>query len=264
MKNLAFALCLLSFLGLQPLVVSADQERPFTKDRFLSVLMYHRVDQASSPGGPGLKVTPEQFARQMDYLAQAGYHPVTLASAVAHLRRGDVCAPRSVVITFDDGYEDNYRFAFPILKKHRFPATIFLVAGAVGKTNFFDRGREPVLRMLKWAEIKEMAAYGIDFESHGLMHLNMATLAGDRATKELATSRLVLEKGLGRPVRFFCYPYGSFNPNTARLARRYYLGSVSTRRGVNRIGADLYALRRLRVTGRTGPAGFAALLMRTA
>ncbi|HUW65421.1 MAG TPA: polysaccharide deacetylase family protein [Spirochaetia bacterium] len=260
-RSLVFAACLIVFLALQPGILVPDEGRAGGRERFVPVLMYHRVDTATSPGGPGLKVTPGQFARQMDYLARAGYHPVTLDRAVAYLRRGGALEPRPVVITFDDGYEDNYRFAFPVLKKYHFPATIFLVAGAVDKTNYFDRG--PVLPMLQWGQIREMAADGIDFESHGARHLHMAGLAPDQAVAELLSSRTILESALGRPVAFFCYPYGSFDQKTRRLARRYYRGAVSTRPGVNRPGADLYALRRLRVNGRIGPADFAALLLGT-
>ena len=99
------------------------------------ILMYHRFGYEEG----NLFVTPENFRRQMDYLDDAGYEVVPLDEVVQGIREGRKFSRRTVVITVDDGYRDNFVHAYPVLKRHEFPAAIFLVAGEIGNnTNFLN------------------------------------------------------------------------------------------------------------------------------
>ncbi|MGO0121966.1 polysaccharide deacetylase family protein [Desulfothermobacter acidiphilus] len=217
------------------------------------ILMYHKVNPDPSAGGLGLRMPPEKFDWQMRYLRTHGYHVVSLEDAYAHLNQGKPLPPKAVVITFDDGYQDNYFYAWPILRRYGYPATIFLVAGAMGKYNFFDAdyGRQPRNQMLTWEQVKEMAASGqITFGAHTMTHPHLTQVGYTRQREEIFNSRAVIARELGRPVDFFSYPYGDFNQEVARLVQEAgYKGAVTCVQGVNRPGADPYTWKRVRVMG---------------
>lgn len=223
---------------------------PEFQQRGIPILMYHKVNPDPRSGGLGLRVPPYKFARQMEYLAAHGFHTVSLVDVVDHFQKGKSLPSRPVVITFDDGYLDNYTYAFPILKRHRFTATIFVVAGTVGKTNVFDARVQPVNRMAGWRELREMAAYGITIGAHTLDHPRLTDLPLEEARRQIRESKAVLEAGLGRPVEVFSYPYGRYNLKLARLVKESgYRAAVTTVQGLARPGDDPYTLKRVRVMG---------------
>ncbi|MDR0734466.1 MAG: polysaccharide deacetylase family protein, partial [Elusimicrobiota bacterium] len=115
--------------------------------------------------------------------------------------------PRSVMLTFDDGWLDNYTCAFPLLKKHNIKANIFLTAGLVGQNN-----------MLAWSQIEEMRQSGLaEFASHGLTHKRLRALSDDDCLSELIQSKKILEQKLGRKILSFAYPYGSCDKRVRAL-----------------------------------------------
>lgn len=216
------------------------------------ILMYHKVNPDPRTGGLGLRVPPDKFDRQMAYLARNGFHTVSLTDVVAHFQEGKPLPPRPVVITFDDGYLDNYTYAFPILKKYNFTATIFVVAGTVGGINSFDvkSKLQPVNQMAGWRELKEMAGYGITIGSHTLDHPHLARVSPAEARRQIKESKQLLEARLGRPVQVFCYPYGSYNQEVARLVKESgYLAAVTTVQGIAGPGCDPFTLKRVRIMG---------------
>ncbi len=216
----------------------------------IPILMYHKVNPDPRTGGLGLRVPPEKFARQMEYLASHGFHTVSLTDVVDHFQSGKPLPPRPVVITFDDGYLDNYTYAFPILKKYGFTATVFVVAHTVGKTNIFDAGRQPVNKMAGWRELKEMADYGITIGSHTLDHPNLTRLSLAEARHQIKESKALLEAHLGRPVEVFSYPYGKYNHELARVVRESgYRAAVTTGQGLAGSRDDPFTLKRVRVMG---------------
>jgi len=216
------------------------------------VLMYHKVNPDPRVGGLGLRVPPDKFNREMAFLYRNGFHTVSLTDLVAHFREGRPLPPRPVVITFDDGYRDNYTYAFPILKKYHFTATIFVVAGTVGGINSFDvrKHLQPVNRMADWAELKQMAAYGITIGSHTMTHPHLAKVSPAEARRQIEESKMVLEKHLGRPVQVFSYPYGSFNARVVGLVEQSgYLAAVTTVQGINGPRTNPFLLKRVRIMG---------------
>ncbi len=220
--------------------------------RGIPILMYHKVNPDPTVGGYGLRVTPRTFEKEMRYLKTSGFHTVSLLDLADHFNRDTLLPARPVVITFDDGYLDNYTYAFPIIKKYGMTATIFVVADTVGGINSFDyyAHRQPLNHMAGWGELREMARAGITIGSHTLTHPHLAELSPDIARQEIAGSRKKLEQGLGRKVEVFCYPYGSYNSLTARLVQESgYAAAVTTRQGLGRKEDGLFTLRRIRIRG---------------
>lgn len=199
------------------------------------ILMYHYVNDGHAGS---LSVTPENFERQMKYLKDRGYAVISLDAFIEGKRLGRDFARNTVVITFDDGWEDNYTKAFPILKKYEMPATIFLISQLVGQAPY-----------LHWDQIREMSAHGIDFGSHTRTHAYVPNLNQEQLLEEALSSKQEIEMHLGRPVKHFCYPLGGFREESKDVLRQAgYLSAVTTNRGSDRQQQDLYAIRRIKVT----------------
>jgi peptidoglycan/xylan/chitin deacetylase (PgdA/CDA1 family) len=208
------------------------------------ILLYHSVDTSNSV----ISVYPEQFKRQMRYLKEQGYRTIPLAHYVDCLRTGAKAPPKSVVITFDDGFKNNYTEAFPILKRNGYTATIFLSTGQVGGKSTWERHPSiPELPMLSWDEITEMSDYGIWFESHAHRHCFMSQLSEDEARQELMESKAKIEGATGRKVNFFCHPYGDWSERTKQLVKECGYLAAFTRPGFNsrNTGEDMYDLKRV-------------------
>jgi peptidoglycan/xylan/chitin deacetylase (PgdA/CDA1 family) len=140
-------------------------------------------------------------------------------------------------VTFDDGYEDNYAVAFPLLRRYKFVATFFVVTSTVGTPGH-----------LTVAQIQEMARSGMAIESHGVHHLDFSRLSLASARTELQRSRQTIEAWAGRPVIFFAYPSGRSTPALERLLSELgYRGAVTEIPGFVRPGSAPYALERVRV-----------------
>jgi len=139
-------------------------------------------------------------------------------------------------ITFDDGWEDNYHVAFPILQRYRAPATVFLVTGAVGSV-----GR------LGWDQVSEMERAGISFGSHTVSHPLLGECDEVRIRQELERSRNEIFSRLRSPSKWFCYPKGSYNPRVRSLASQYYRGAVTTRTGWVQRRDDPFTVHRIGV-----------------
>ncbi|NYE57322.1 polysaccharide deacetylase family protein [Carboxydothermus ferrireducens] len=221
------------------------------RERGVPILMYHKVNPDPKTGGLGLRVLPREFDWQMHYLKEHGFHTVSLDEAVDYLEFGKPLPEKPIVITFDDGYRDNYVYAFPILKKYGFRATIFIITGIVGKTNEWDeREGKPTNYMLTWKQIDEMANYGIEFGAHTVNHPRLTKVPLEVAEKEIFNSKKMLEAHFKRPVKYFCYPYGLYNDQIVEIVKKAgFRAATTTQLGINARGCDLYRLKRLRVTG---------------
>lgn len=227
------------------------------------VLMYHKVNPYFYDGGKGLRVTPEAFREQMEYLYERGYHTVSLDQLMGHWQKKGDLPSKPVVITFDDGYEDNYRFAFPVLKKFGFTATIFLVYDDIGGFNVWDDKNNVAhhIRLLSWNQIDIMKGEGITFESHTLTHPNLTQITPEAARREITESKRKLEKRLGTEVNFIAYPYGKRNSVIDEAVRTAsYRGAVTTVMGKNLASTDPVELKRLRVNGYTSMKEFEQML----
>ena len=198
------------------------------------IMMYHSVGYAD-PSELNT-VSPENFARQMAYLKNHGYHVLSLDELVERINSGKPFKHKSVVITFDDGYADNYTYAFNVLQKYQFPAIIFVPTDLVG-----TKGH------LVWDQILEMANNGIDIGSHTRHHAYLPDLTYEHQRDEIFGSKQILEEKLGRPVRHFAYPIGGFSEQIKRLVKDAgYVSACATNRGYDKRNEDPYELNRIR------------------
>jgi len=196
---------------------------------FVPVLMYHSVNETPL-GEPVLSVRPREFAAQMQALADEGFTPITF-DALADAEN----FKKPVLITFDDGYRDNFTEAYPILKKHGFRATVFMISGDIGAPNFLNGD--------------DILAMGdlVSFQSHTVRHCRLTDLSKDDAALEMRQSKETIEALTGKPVIALSYPEGRFNSAVLRLAPKYYDYAVTTKCGYWHSGKDRYSISRLAV-----------------
>ena len=223
------------------------------------ILMYHRIN-VSDPAEPAvsrrLTVHPDDFARQMAWLKRRGYRTVTQRELFAALFRGRPLGPRPVLITFDDGYRDVFFKASPVLSRHGFRATAYVISGRIsaGDSSF-----------LTWPMLHALERRGIEVGSHTVLHRDLTRLGTAEAMAELVESRRRLERELGHPVQWLAYPFGRCNARVEALARRAgYVLATTTEPGVRQSASGPLALRRLRVLDSTGVRGLEQLLAQTA
>ncbi len=173
----------------------------------IPVYMYHCIAETPREGDPELYVTPQAFEKHLLFLRDKGYTPV-FASEIKDVSGYD----KPVVITLDDGYEDNYTEAFPILKKLRMKATIFVVGSYIGKGEY-----------LKPEQIKEMSDSGlVSIQSHTWNHVNLAKLPVNELDEEFRKSQDVLTEITGKPVNVLSYPGGFYDKAVIEHGRKFF------------------------------------------
>ncbi|HWQ72091.1 MAG TPA: polysaccharide deacetylase family protein [Desulfitobacteriaceae bacterium] len=186
----------------------------------IPVLYYHSV--MVEPGNE-LRIPPEQFAAQIKYLSEHDYHVISLDQLYQFYCANGTLPKNPVVITFDDGYEDNYTNAYPVLEKYGYTATVFAVTSYIGSKGY-----------MSWDQLQELQDKGWQIEGHTLSHpyLVKDKLGSAEVKRELREAKNILEKRLGRSVRFFAYPYGDYNADIVQEVKEAgYLMAFTTERG---------------------------------
>lgn len=208
------------------------------------ILMYHSINPKTNPVMKALIVSPNTFERQMRFLREQDYNIMPLES-LAELMRGNKKLPhKAVAVTFDDGYRDFYKYAFPLLKKYKIPATMFIIVDEVGRP---DR--------LSWDEIKEMQASGlITCGSHSMGAEPLINISSeDELKRQIFYSKKVLEGKLECPINMFSYPEGFLDKHIRELVvGAGYKLAVSTKTGNCYSAQDLFALKRVRISESAG------------
>lgn len=223
----------------------------------IPILMYHQIDVPAPRGTAlrGLTVAPSSFAWQMRMLRLLGYRGLSMRDLEPYLR-GE-CTGKVVGITFDDGYQNNVRLALPVLREHSFTATCYGVSSMIGGTNLWDYGKvaqKPLMTLDDWCTWRDA---GMDIGSHTRTHARLTEVSANEARTQITQSRRELEQALGCEVRHFCYPYGSYDLEHARMVREVgYATATTTHRGRVHVGADPYTLRRIMVARATNPLQF--------
>ncbi|WP_315078057.1 polysaccharide deacetylase family protein [uncultured Clostridium sp.] len=194
------------------IVENKDNKNPFegiditNDDMGVTVLGYHSIGDEFKKDP--LVVSKDLFRTHLQAIKDEGYTTITLQQLYDYLYNGLEIPKKSVVITLDDGYKDNYTNAFPILKEFKMNATMFIIA------DYLD-GDVYVLP----SQVKEMSDYGIDIEDHTLTHRELSTLNYDEQLKEVKESKIKLENITGKNINFIAYPSGSYNSETLKAVK---------------------------------------------
>ena len=203
------------------------------------ILMYHRVSEGANES---LYVSPDTFNRQMAYIKCRGYDVISLDELVEGIKNGKKFKHNTIVITFDDGYKDNYISAYPVLESNGFPATIFLIS------NYIDKKQSH----LKWQQIKEMLEDSkIAFGGHTRNNVYLPDVKSkSRLKNEIAGCKRDIEAKIGRNIDYFCYPTGGFSEEIKDIVKEAgYKGACTTNRGFVRFNKDVYELKRIKIKG---------------
>jgi peptidoglycan/xylan/chitin deacetylase (PgdA/CDA1 family) len=237
------------FAGLFPEPASASA----TWSTYVPVLMYHYIRFNPDPrdrAGMALSVTPLAFHAQMAYLARNHFNVIPLSRAVAAIRSHQPLPPRSVVLTFDDGYVDFYTLAIREMAHYHFTATEFVVPGLIGRPSF-----------MSWNQVVTADRMGFTIGAHTMHHVALAAMRPSAALWEMSESKRQLQQVLGHPVSEFAYPYGSFTGYLAGQARAMgFESAASTTAGAWHQPGELWWLHRERVSGWTSLDEFARLV----
>ncbi|HYA88744.1 MAG TPA: polysaccharide deacetylase family protein [Nitrospirota bacterium] len=222
------------------------------------ILMYHNID--TPPQGvriPNLYVTPRMFRFQMWYLKKAGFKVLSLSDMLASVGAGNVSG-NLAAITFDDGYRDFYKNAYPILTRCGYPSTIYVVSDLVGKINTWDSENENITKpLMDWDMIREISKSGVEIGSHTRSHPQLSTLSGEALQEELKGSKKTLEEQLDKNVEHFCYPYGDLDELVkVEVKKAGYRSAVTTRRGHVLHKFDAFSLPRIPIKLVTNPVSF--------
>ena len=210
------------------------------------ILMYHVINPP--PAGapfPGLYVSASEFTAQMQALADAGFHAVTLDQLNAYWRHGTPLPPgKPVVVSFDNGYQSQYTNALPVLRR----------LGWVGDESIQLTGLPPSQGGLSEAQTRGLVAAGWELDTQGVSHADLITLDPTELSRQVAGARKIVQQRYHVPVNWFCYPSGHYDPTVvAEVNAAGYLGSTTVVPGWAGPGSDPYRLPRLRVLGGTGP-----------
>lgn len=185
------------------------------------VLYYHSVDPSEANE---VIISPEKLREELTFIKDSGYTTLTMSELNDYILNNAPIPEKSIVITFDDGYADNYANAFPILKELDMKATIFVISNFTDNDGYYMTSQQ----------IKEMSDYGIDIQSHTASHAHLNQLTYEEQLNELKTSKEKLESITEKPVISIAYPFGDYDDNTILASKEAgYSLSFNTNRGLS-------------------------------
>lgn len=207
--------------------------------RRIPILTFHSLDDQQSV----ISFSPQLFRQGITKLHRQGYTAISLLEAADLIRRGARWPERSFVITFDDGYENFYTEALPLLQDLQMTATVFVTVGDAPQDE-----RLPSLEgrsMLSWRELREIHERGIDIGAHTVTHADLTRLSIEKIKAEICDSKKLIEDRLGDQVKCFAYPFGRYDGRSRRVAAENFDCACSDRLGLATRRSDLYALERV-------------------
>jgi peptidoglycan/xylan/chitin deacetylase (PgdA/CDA1 family) len=209
----------------------------------IPILMYHEVNQSQKIAELSKKtqysnIMPvEQFESQMHLLSERGFSTCSFSTLLAWMRsRNQTPLPdKTLVLTFDDGYEGNFQYALPILLKYHFRATFFIIGDRVGQT-----------AMMRWNNLRQLNDAGMSVQSHTMTHPLLGSLSPELIYKELSASKQILEDNLSASVEFISLPYGSYDQHFKQIALEVgYKGGCTSAFGFTSQESDPLLLERI-------------------
>lgn len=224
----------------------------------MPILMYHYL--SDPPGGADryrrdLSVSPALFEQHLAWLREQGYQSITLEQLHRHLVLGEPLPERPIIITFDDGYADNYANAFPLLAKYGFGGAFFVVTELAERASAGMTAPDGTVYAddyMTWPQMQEMQAAGMDIQCHARVHEDLTDMDDERLIWQVLGCSEMIESNLGQRPRFVAYPSGIYDQRVAQFfASDGYYGGITTRQGAVQRSDDLFELQRLRVRGTT-------------
>jgi len=213
-----------------------------------SILVFHRVSDDIPEDG--ITIGTARF-RAIIQVLRDQYRPISLSELLNHLEQEKPWPKRTVVITFDDGYRDNYESAAPILEEYDAPAAFFVVADVIGTDCImpWDEHLRGQVSWMDWRQLRDLQARGFEVGSHTLTHCNLGTVRGSLAWQEIYESKAKLEDGLGTEISLFAYPFGSrmhlLEENRSLVRQARYRCCCSGLGGFVTLDSDIYDLGRI-------------------
>lgn len=203
----------------------------------IAILEYHMVNPKDKEDAHAYNVPPEEFQRQMDYLQQQGYTTITMLEFMK-AKKGKMELPeKPIILTFDDGYEDNYTYLLPILESRGMKATMYMVTNDIGQPGY-----------LTWDELRDMQNRGVEIGSHTANHLPLTELTQQEREDEVKLSKLLMEWNGIRTVFSFSYPNGAYDETMPELLRaNEYLTAVTGDAGLNTFETNPYLMQRVNI-----------------
>lgn len=222
-----------------PVKTKAQKPAPRT-DLKVPILMFHHIRDPKPIADKiehNLSISPEKFRTDLELLKRNGYQSISIDD-LGRIFSGDLQIKKPVVLTFDDGYEDNFIQAFPDLVSAGMTGNFYIITGSVGKPAYMTA-----------SQLKAMEKAGMTIGSHTVAHEDLAIIPVGRQTKELADSKSFLKNLLGKDVVDFCYPSGKYSPLTLIIAKQLgYKTGTTTKYGLAELSSDMLQLPRVRMT----------------
>ncbi len=203
----------------------------------IPILEYHMVDAADHPDAREYNVPPDDFSAQLDELQRQGYTTISLREFL-RARKGLAELPeKPVVLTFDDGYDNNYTTLLPLLEARGMKATVFMVTNDIGEPGY-----------LTWEQLRDMQQRGIEIGSHTANHQPLTEMSPAEADDELRLSKLIMEWNGLSTIYVFSYPNGKYNSELpVLLQKNEYLAAVTGDPGLNTFQTEPYLLQRTNI-----------------
>lgn len=214
--------------------------------REIPVLMYHSISK-NAGGYSELVVSPESFKEQMDYLVSNSYTTITFHDVYMHIEDKTSLPPNPIILTFDDGYTDNYTNAFKVLNERDMVAVMYPYTKKINSTNGLTKN-----------QLEELLENNWEIGSHTINHLDLTTLTVDKLVQEVRDSKQYLEELFGIDVVSFCYPAGQYNQKVVEAVKKAgYKYGVTTNYGMSNFEKNLLVLSRIRINRSDSLPGFA-------
>lgn len=231
---------------------STNTPAPVLRTARVPILMYHHVGDLPPDADvirKSLTISSERFNEHLKFLAEQGYTTIHLADLINHLQTGAPLPPKPIILTFDDGYDDNYTNVFPTLKDFGFVGTFFIIGAP---TDYGSPGS------LRWEQILEMYENGMEFGAHSMTHrYNLGRFPASIQDREIKQGHQLMVDHLPNWTPLFSYPAGSYNQYTMKLLQELgYIGAVTTKQGSLQSSETPLEFRRIRVRGEWSMAQF--------